>query len=304
MDAPERGGLRPRSGSWSMRGRRTGGRCWSSARPARPAEPSPRPCSARGVSRYGPRCARAASPPPPRERYPSPSTWSPGTGWLRRSTARGRPTTSPPTCTPTRSASQRRVADAAAAADLPRLVFHSVLRPDDARMPHHLRKAEAEALLRGGPRRAASPCCAPRPTTRTSSGRPAPGWWPCPTPSTPRSPTSTSTTWRRWPRTRSSAPTPRLTLDLAGPEVLTTRQMSRAGGGRPGPPGERRAGSPLAQWLTGPGRRPDRPRPRGPRRDVRRLRRGWPGRRPAPLAAALGRPPTTWAEKVLDPAQP
>ena len=31
---------------------------------------------------------------------------------------------------------------------LPRLVFHSVLHPDDARMPHHLRKAEAEAVLR------------------------------------------------------------------------------------------------------------------------------------------------------------
>ena len=31
---------------------------------------------------------------------------------------------------------------------LERLVFHSVLHPDDARMPHHLRKAEAEAVLR------------------------------------------------------------------------------------------------------------------------------------------------------------
>ena len=42
----------------------------------------------------------------------------------------------------------RRVADVAGVTGLPRLVFHSVLRPDDARMPHHLRKAEAEALLR------------------------------------------------------------------------------------------------------------------------------------------------------------
>ena len=41
-----------------------------------------------------------------------------------------------------------RVADAAAAAGLPRLVFHSVLHPRDTRMPHHLRKAEAESLLR------------------------------------------------------------------------------------------------------------------------------------------------------------
>ncbi|HET6968771.1 MAG TPA: NmrA family NAD(P)-binding protein, partial [Ornithinibacter sp.] len=41
-----------------------------------------------------------------------------------------------------------RVADAATAAGLPRLVFHSVLHPRDPRMPHHLRKAEAESLLR------------------------------------------------------------------------------------------------------------------------------------------------------------
>ena len=27
-------------------------------------------------------------------------------------------------------------------------MFHSVLHPDDARMPHHLRKAEAETVLR------------------------------------------------------------------------------------------------------------------------------------------------------------
>lgn len=42
-----------------------------------------------------------------------------------------------------------RLADAAASAGLSRLVFHSVLHPDDARMPHHRRKAEAEGLLRG-----------------------------------------------------------------------------------------------------------------------------------------------------------
>ena len=35
-----------------------------------------------------------------------------------------------------------RVATAAARVELERLVFHSVLHPDDARMPHHVRKAE------------------------------------------------------------------------------------------------------------------------------------------------------------------
>ena len=42
----------------------------------------------------------------------------------------------------------RRMAEAASATGLPHLVFHSVLHPDDARMPHHLRKAEAETVLR------------------------------------------------------------------------------------------------------------------------------------------------------------
>ena len=41
-----------------------------------------------------------------------------------------------------------RVATAAVDVGLERLVFHSVLHPEDARMPHHLRKAEAEAVLR------------------------------------------------------------------------------------------------------------------------------------------------------------
>jgi NAD(P)H dehydrogenase (quinone) len=41
-----------------------------------------------------------------------------------------------------------RMATAAVDVGLERLVFHSVLHPDDARMPHHLRKAEAEAVLR------------------------------------------------------------------------------------------------------------------------------------------------------------
>ncbi len=41
-----------------------------------------------------------------------------------------------------------RVATAASKVGLQRLVFHSVLHPDDSRMPHHLRKAEAEVVLR------------------------------------------------------------------------------------------------------------------------------------------------------------
>ena len=43
-----------------------------------------------------------------------------------------------------------RVTAAAATAGAQRLVFHSVLHPDDASMPHHRRKAEAETVVRGG----------------------------------------------------------------------------------------------------------------------------------------------------------
>lgn len=41
-----------------------------------------------------------------------------------------------------------RVAEAAAAEGVSRFVFHSVMHPDDASMVHHLRKAEAEVVVR------------------------------------------------------------------------------------------------------------------------------------------------------------
>ncbi|WP_377644243.1 SDR family oxidoreductase [Oryzobacter terrae] len=44
----------------------------------------------------------------------------------------------------------RRVAEAARGVGLPHLVFHSVLHPDDDRMPHHTRKLAAESVLREG----------------------------------------------------------------------------------------------------------------------------------------------------------
>ena len=42
----------------------------------------------------------------------------------------------------------RHIADAAVAVGIPRVVYHSVMHPDDTAMPHHLRKHEAEKLLR------------------------------------------------------------------------------------------------------------------------------------------------------------
>ena len=136
----------PAVANGSMRGRRTGGRSWSWARPARPAGPSPRPCSGgvsgpgRGAPGPGVRRPRGND---TRRRRPGDRARA-GGGPRRR--AGGLPPG--PQRAPRRGRHRARVADAAAAAGPARLVFHSVLRPDDARMPHHLRKAEAEALLR------------------------------------------------------------------------------------------------------------------------------------------------------------
>jgi uncharacterized protein YbjT (DUF2867 family) len=53
-----------------------------------------------------------------------------------------------PNVHPDEVAIARRVATAARAAGVARLAFHSVLHPDDASMPHHLRKGEAELVVR------------------------------------------------------------------------------------------------------------------------------------------------------------
>lgn len=53
-----------------------------------------------------------------------------------------------PNVHPDEAAIAGRVASAAAAAGVGRFVFHSVLHPDDSSMPHHLRKGEAERVVR------------------------------------------------------------------------------------------------------------------------------------------------------------
>lgn len=53
-----------------------------------------------------------------------------------------------PNVHPDEVAIARRVAHRAAAQGISRFAYHSVLHPDDASMPHHLRKAEAERAIR------------------------------------------------------------------------------------------------------------------------------------------------------------
>ena len=144
------------------------------ARPARPAAPSPRALLARGVPV---RAAVRAGPGVRRPRRDDTGRRRPGdrAGLAAALDGARAAYHLAPNVHPDEVGIADRVADAAAAAGLPRLVFHSVLHPDDARMPHHLRKAEAEALLREAPRRAAHGAAArglpPEPPRR----RPAPG---------------------------------------------------------------------------------------------------------------------------------
>ena len=130
----------------STGGPRTRARWWWSALRARPAEPSPRSCSLAG-RRCVPSCAQAGSPPLPPAPCPSSSTWSPGRGWRAALDGARAAYHLAPNVHADEVGMAARVADAALATSLPRLVFHSVLHPDDDRMPHHLRKAEAEAVL-------------------------------------------------------------------------------------------------------------------------------------------------------------
>lgn len=190
----------------------------------------------------------------------------------------------------------RRVADAAAAAGLPRLVFHSVLHPDDARMPHHLRKAEAEALLRASLGEGLS-VLRPSAYHQNLLGQALGG-----AVTVPYSPDAPFTTvdLADVAEVAADALTGHhlgVTLDLAGPEVLTTREMAEQAASVLGRPVVVRHTS-VAEWVAGPGAALP-----GSARDalVAMFRAydesGLVGD-PAPLAAVLGHPPTTWLQCV------
>ena len=171
----------------------------------------------------------------------------------------------------------RRVADAAAAAGLPRVVFHSVLHPEDARMPHHRRKCEAESLLRAvlGERLTV---LRPAAYHQNLLGQALDGAI-----TVPYSPDAPFTTVDLGDVAQVAADAltgahAGATLDLAGPEVLTTRQMAEQAASVLGRPVEVRRTSTDA-WAARAGRRPARGRARRPPRDVPRLRRERPRRR-------------------------
>ena len=144
-----------------------------------------------------------------------------------------------------------RVAGAATATGLARLVFHSVLHPHDARMPHHVRKAEAEALLRAvlGERLTVRRPAAYHQNLLAQAGA-----------GLLRVPYSLDAPFTNIDLAdvgdvaadALAGRHPGATLDLAGPELLTTRQMAEQAGlalGRE----VRAEQQPLEEWLFGPG---------------------------------------------------
>ncbi|HYN67399.1 MAG TPA: NmrA family NAD(P)-binding protein [Ornithinibacter sp.] len=185
-----------------------------------------------------------------------------------------------------------RVANAATSAGLPHLVFHSVLHPDDARMPHHLRKAEAEAVLRAS---LAGRLTVLRPAAYHQNllGQARSGML-----AVPYSLDAPFTNVDLADVAQVAADAllgahAGSTLDLAGPEVLTTRQLAEQAAAALGQQvSDMRI--PLAQWRAGPGAALSQQ----VREDIAAMftaydESGLTGD-PTVLHELLGRPPTTW----------
>ncbi len=186
----------------------------------------------------------------------------------------------------------RRVAAAAVATGVPRLVFHSVLHPDDPRMPHHLRKAEAEGVLREalGERLTV---LRPAAYHQNLLGQARTGML-----SVPYSLDAPFTNVDLEDVAQVAADAllgshPGATLDLAGPQVLTTRQMTEEAAAALGRPVSDRQVT-VAQWLAGPGTGLDDQA----RHDLAAMFAAYDDGGlvgdTSELAVLLGRAPTTW----------
>lgn len=187
-----------------------------------------------------------------------------------------------------------RVGAAVSRAGVPRLAFHSVLHPGDASMPHHLRKAEAETVLRAhvpaltvlrpaayhqnlvGAAQAGSlavPYSLDAPFTNVDLDDVA----------------EVAATALTRPGHEG------VTYDLAGPEVLSVADQARVAGRVLGRPVEA-VRLDLDAWVSGPGAS----LPRQARDDLVAMftsydRRGLVGD-PSTLRHLLGREPRSWAD--------
>lgn len=189
-----------------------------------------------------------------------------------------------------------RVTAAAEAVGARRLVFHSVLHPDDASMPHHLRKARAEEVVRTG----GVPWTVLRPAAYHQNLVPAALAGEIAVPYSLDSPFTNvdlgdvalvAATVLSEPGHEGQV------YDLAGPEVLTVREMAAQASRALGRPVTARQVS-REGWLAGPGAA----LPESARADLLAMfasydREGLVGGS-AWLWALLGHLPTTWAQAV------
>lgn len=190
-----------------------------------------------------------------------------------------------------------RVGDAARRTGLPHLVFHSVLHPDDARMPHHLRKGEAESVLR---QRFSGSLAVLRPSAYHENLLPQVLDGAVALPYSADTPFTTVAL----ADVAEAAATVLLepardgeVHDLAGPEALTTREMVTRAEQVLGRPVRLTVGTPDA-WAAGPGA----DLPASAREALTAMftaydEDGLVGD-PADLTALLGRRPTSWAETL------
>lgn len=190
----------------------------------------------------------------------------------------------------------RLVADAAARHGVQRLVFHSVLHPDDASMPHHLRKARSEGVVRA----AGVPWTVLRPAAYHQNLLPAALSGSIGVPyslDAPFSNVDLEDVAAVAATVLSEAGHEGQTYDLAGPETLSVREMAAQASevlGRPVTAVETDRGA----WERGPGG----DLPDSARRDLLAMfetydRSGLVGSH-ARLKALLGHRPTTWTQAV------
>ena len=190
----------------------------------------------------------------------------------------------------------RRVAEAAERHGVQRLVFHSVLHPDDASMPHHLRKARAEEVVRAS----GVPWTVLRPAAYHQNLLPAALAGELAVPyslDTPFTNADLGDVAAVAATVLSEAGHEGQAYDLAGPETLSVREMAAQASevlGRPVAAVE----TDRREWERGPGAA----LPDSARRDLLAMfttydREGLVGGS-AWLWALLGHRPTTWAEAV------
>jgi uncharacterized protein YbjT (DUF2867 family) len=188
----------------------------------------------------------------------------------------------------------RRVADFAAGADVSRFVFHSVLHPDDHRMPHHVRKGESEQVIRA--RLPATTVLRPAAYHQNLLGPALEGQLSVPySLDVPFTNVDLDDVAQVAARVLTEDGHDGATYDLAGAESLTVQDLARIAGEvlRRPVTAER---IPLQEWLAGPGAELDPDRRATLVAMFEAYDRDGFADESDDLERLLGHPPATWAD--------